>query len=80
LRDEPHALEQSADASAILRAVASGPRPKDLVQREARLERGAFLRALSELIAVGELTELPGDLLALRSSRPLFPARRPRVE
>ena len=69
-RGESEGLELPADASAILRVLAAGARPKDLVQRETRLERGAFLRALLHLTGSGCVDCLPGDLLAVRRGLP----------
>ena len=57
------AFAGSADQQALLRALAPGPRPADLLQRECRLERGPFLRAVFELEQRGALRRLPGDLL-----------------
>lgn len=55
-------LHRSADEQAILAALHGGPRPTDLLQREARLERAAFLRALFALEAAGAITRAGGDL------------------
>jgi DNA processing protein len=57
----------TADEAALLRVLRAGPRPADLVRREARLEVGAFLKALYALQERGAVTALPGDLLALRT-------------
>jgi DNA processing protein len=57
------AIAGSADEQAVLRALAAGARPADLVQRESGLERGAFLRAVFALEARHEVLRLPGDLL-----------------
>lgn len=57
-------LEVGADAAAILRVLQAGPRPKDLVHRESRLERGTFLRAFDELLLAALVRELPGDLVS----------------
>jgi DNA processing protein len=59
-----HALQLSGDAAALLRCLSAGPRPADLVQREARLPRPAFLAARLQLERQGLLRTLPGDLLA----------------
>jgi DNA processing protein len=59
-----HALQLSGDAEALLRCLACGPRPADLVQREAGLPRAAFLAARLQLERQGLLRTLPGDLLA----------------
>ena len=62
-----HALQlvQGADEAAICACLLRGPRPADLVQREARLERAAFLGALFRLEQRGAVVRLPGGLLGL---------------
>ena len=54
----------SADELAVLRVVDAGPQPEDLVQREARLERGPFARALLALSDRGLVQLLPGGFIA----------------
>ena len=61
------ALHTTADECAVLWVLHGGPRPGDLVQREARLPRAAYLRAVLGLTARGQVRSLPGDLLALVS-------------
>ncbi|MGB3969642.1 MAG: DNA-processing protein DprA, partial [Planctomycetota bacterium] len=56
------ALATSADEERILSALASGPRPSDLLARECGLDRAAFLRALFGLELKGAIARLPGDL------------------
>lgn len=64
------ALELGADAEAVLRLLAQGPRPLDLALRESRLERGAFFTALHALLREGLVRQLPGSMLAaVRVSR-----------
>ncbi|MFO1077439.1 MAG: hypothetical protein U1E73_06910 [Planctomycetota bacterium] len=63
------ALVGSADEQAMLAVLARGARPSDLAQREAGLERGAFLRALLALEERGLVRRLPGDLLAATCRR-----------
>ena len=58
-------LHGTADECAVLRVLQGGPRPEDLVQREARLTRGDYLRAVFGLSTRGAVRSLPGDLLAL---------------
>ena len=58
-------LELSADETAVLAVIRQGPRPVDLVQREARLETTHFLRAVMNLQRQRLVRELPGDLLAV---------------
>lgn len=58
-------LHESAGECAVLRVLGGGPRPADLVQREARLTRGAYLQAVFSLTLRGVVRSLPGDLLAL---------------
>lgn len=60
-------LHESADECAVLRVLGGGPRPSDLVQREAGLSRGAYLQAVFGLTLRGVVRLLPGDLLALVS-------------
>ncbi|MBL9079677.1 MAG: DNA-protecting protein DprA [Planctomycetes bacterium] len=57
------AVAASADEQRVLDALRDGPRPGDLVQREAGLERGPFLRALFGLERRGAVRRLAGDLL-----------------
>src|SRR5690606_22498298 len=52
------------DRSTILRLLASGPRPGDLIARESRLAPDRFGRAMLDLVAAGRVIELPGDLFA----------------
>jgi len=70
--------EDSADEAAVVRVLQEGPRPADLVQREARLERSRYLAAVLSLTRRRRVVELPGDLLALTPrtprSRPPSPA------
>jgi DNA processing protein len=56
--------QRTPDEVLILRLLAPGPRPTDLVQREARLDPVAFFRALQKLQDEGCVLSLPGDLLA----------------
>jgi len=64
------ALELGADAEAVLRLLAQGPRPLDLAYRESRLERAAFFAALHVLQREGLVRQLPGSMLAaVRVSR-----------
>lgn len=65
-------LEPSADAAAVLRVLATGPRPADLVRREARLETATFLRALHALRTQGLIVAMPGDMLCLDPARRRF--------
>ncbi len=58
-------LALGADEAAVLACLAGGPRPMDLVQRESRLERSAFLRALFRLEQHGGVLRLAGSLLGL---------------
>ncbi|HEB53900.1 MAG TPA: DNA-protecting protein DprA [bacterium] len=51
-----------AEERAILTQLTAGPRPGDLLQREAGLDRAAFLRALFGLQQRQRITRLPGDL------------------
>ncbi len=51
-----------ADEERVLRALAAGPRPQDLLQRETGLDRAAFLRALFALETRSAVQRLPGDL------------------
>lgn len=62
--EDAHALQLDGDADAILRCLASGPRPADLVQRESGLVRARFLLVRMQLEQSGVLRNLPGDLLA----------------
>ena len=57
-------LTLCADEQALLAALANGPRPSDLLQRETGLERGRFLRALMGLETKGALRRMAGDLWA----------------
>lgn len=59
-----HALQTDGDAAAVLLALASGPRPADLVQRESGLPRARFLQVRLRLEAAHLVRTLPGDLLA----------------
>lgn len=61
-------MQDSADEALILRVLAVGPRPQDLVQRESRLSRERFLTATMTLLGRGRIVQLPGDLLALGRS------------
>lgn len=64
------ALELGADAEAVLRLLAQGPRPLDLAHRESRLGRPEFLAALHVLQRDGLVQPLPGSMLAaVRVSR-----------
>lgn len=65
---DPTQMQDSADEAAVLRVLAAGPRPHDLVQREARLPRARYLAATLSLCRRQRIVELPGDLLALRSA------------
>lgn len=58
-----HALDLSADEEAILRALRSGPRPIDLLQRETGLAEDRFLIAMFGLARKGRAHQGPGDLL-----------------
>lgn len=58
-----HALDLSADEEAILRALRSGPRPVDLVQRETGLAEDRFLVAVFGLARKGRAHQGAGDLL-----------------
>ena len=62
-------LEPNADEAAILGVLRVGPRPSDLVQREAGLEDTRYLTALFALTTRGRVRELPGDLLAAINRR-----------
>lgn len=53
------------DGTAMLEILAAGPRPAQLVQREAGLGREAFLQALHRLLAQKLIRQLPGDQLGL---------------
>lgn len=55
--------ELSADQMGILRGLAPGPRPVDLLQRESGLDRATWLRALFALEICGAVQRLPGGLL-----------------
>ncbi len=55
-------LALCADEQRLLSALASGPRPTDLLARETGLDRGTFLRALFRLEHAGAIARLPGDL------------------
>ncbi len=61
-------LECSADETAILKLLQGGPRPCDLVAREARMPEQRYLQALLNLQGSGAVLGLPGDLLALGRS------------
>lgn len=66
-------LAAGADRQAILSRLESGPRPADLVLRESRLEPKSFVRALHDLMRLGLVRTLPGDLIARNA--PLSPER-----
>jgi DNA processing protein len=55
-------LAHGADEQALLLALQAGPRPTDLLRREAGLDRVRFLRALAALQNSGSITRLDGDL------------------
>ncbi len=55
-------LALDADAEAVLQALRTGPRPTDLLRREAGLERPQFLRAIEALARTGAAERLDGDL------------------
>ena len=59
-----HGMQATADEVALLRALASGPRPADLAQRESGLDRTRFLQARFRLEQHGAVRTMPGDLLA----------------
>lgn len=61
-------LRASADEQAILDVLRHGPRPADLVAREARLQPGPFTTAVFHLTAARRICQLPGDQLALTRS------------
>ena len=61
-------LECSADEEAVLRVLREGPRPTDLVAREAGLATGAFLVAVTKLREKGRVRSLPGDQLVYAST------------
>ncbi|MEE9127422.1 MAG: DNA-processing protein DprA [Planctomycetota bacterium] len=63
-------MQDSADEAAILRILVSGPRPGDLVQREAGLARPRYLAAVLSLARRRRVVHLPGDLLALSRQTP----------
>ena len=65
-------LTRNAEEQAVLRQLTSGPRPTDLIQREARVERKQLLRALFALQQRGAIDSLPGGLwcaLAVEDSK-----------
>jgi DNA processing protein len=62
-------LAENADQDRLLQALASGPRPTDLLERECALPRGAFLRALFGLEQRGAIARLAGDLWRATTSR-----------
>lgn len=62
-------LAEGADQQRLLQALAQGPRPTDLLQRECGLQPAAFLRALFQLEAGGGIARLPGDLWRVATSR-----------
>ena len=70
VREDPAHLHVTADECAVVRVLQGGPRPADLVQREARLPRDAYLRAVMGLTTRGVVRALPGDLLALAGHTP----------
>jgi DNA processing protein len=55
-------LATCADEQRVLSALASGPRPTDLLARECGLDRAAFVRAVFRLELAGAIARLPGDL------------------
>ena len=55
-------LAYNADEQALLTQLHHGPRPTDLLQREAALPEAEFLRALFSLEQRGDIARLPGDL------------------
>ena len=59
-------LARDADAQALLGALRAGPRPSDLLQREASLDTRQFLRAVSRLEQDGVLERVHGDLWRAR--------------
>jgi DNA processing protein len=59
----------TADEIAILRVVATGPKPEDLVWRESRLERAHFVQALFTLTGRGLVQAMAGGFLAQRVIR-----------
>lgn len=60
---EARRIAHSADEHTLLRGLANGPRPADLLQREAGLDRTAFLRALFALEGRGAVRRTAGDLV-----------------
>lgn len=58
-------FQRSADATALLSILETGPRPADLVRRESGLTEEQFLETVLDLVANKSLLQLPGDLLAL---------------
>lgn len=58
-----------ADEQRLLQALATGPRPGDLLARECGLDRAGFLRALFRLESAGAVARMPGDLWR-RTGRP----------
>jgi DNA processing protein len=63
-------MQDSADEAVILRMLATGPRPGDLVQREAGLPRPRYLAAVLSLARRRRVVHLPGDLLAVSRTEP----------
>ncbi|MBK8099787.1 MAG: DNA-protecting protein DprA [Planctomycetes bacterium] len=63
-------LQTSADEQAVLRCLAAGPRPADLVARESGLDREAFLTATFALEGRGLLLRAPGALLVAARAEP----------
>jgi DNA processing protein len=63
-------LELGADETALLAVLEQGPRPSDLVQREAALPSSRYLDALLSLTGKGLVRALPGDLVAAVTARP----------
>lgn len=61
-------LLASADELAVLAQLAGGPRPIDLVQREAGIDPRRFLTTLLQLLEQRRVQRLPGDLLAATSA------------
>lgn len=60
-------IVHSADEQCVLRGLANGPRPTDLLRRETGLDRAAFLRALFALEGRGEVRRSAGDLVRATS-------------
>lgn len=62
-------LARCAEEERLLRALAAGPRPSDLLARECALDRATFLRAMFALEQRGAIARLPGDLWRRATSR-----------